>query len=166
MAIKILCLDVDGTMTDGKINMGTAGEVFKSFDVRDGYAIHEILPTFGAAAAIITGRTSDIVENRAKELGITHVLQGAKDKRAALQELLAKLGLEASQAAYMGDDIVDLDAMTICAVCGCPADAVTRVKDISSFVSTRNGGAGAVREFIEWLAARGWFGFGEEKWPR
>lgn len=161
MAIKILCLDVDGTMTDGKINMGTAGEVFKSFDVRDGYAIHEILPTLGAVAAIITGRTSDIVANRAKELGIAHVLQGVKDKRAALQALLAKLGLDASRAAYMGDDIVDLDAMTSCAVCGCPADAVERVKDISSFVSSRNGGAGAVREFIEWLAARGWFGEGK-----
>lgn len=157
MAIRILALDVDGTMTDGKINMGENGELFKSFDVRDGYAIHEILPAMGAVAAIITGRKSDIVLNRAKELGIEHVLQSVKDKRKALLELLPKLGLQPGQAAFMGDDIADIEAMTCCAVCGCPADAVKEVKRISSFVSGKNGGAGAVREFIEWLAANGYY---------
>lgn len=157
MAIKILVLDVDGTMTDGKINMGPQGELFKSFDARDGYAIHEMLPAYGAIASIITGRCSDIVLNRAQELDIKYVLQGEKDKKAALQKLLAELGLQPGQAAYMGDDRIDIEPMRISGVCGCPADAVDEVKKISSYVCVKNGGAGAVREFVEWLAKTGKF---------
>lgn len=152
MNIKLLILDVDGTMTDGKIYMGAHGELLKAFDIKDGYAIHEILPALGASAAIITGRVSDIVTNRARELGIKYVVQGAKDKKKATHALLEELEIEPQKAAFMGDDLMDLEGMLVCGLRGCPADAVREVKDICQFISAKNGGAGAVREFIEWLS--------------
>lgn len=144
-------MDVDGTMTDGKIYMGSKGEILKTFDIKDGYAIHEMLPEHGAQAAIVTGRESSIVENRARELEIKHVLQGVKNKKQAVINLLDKLGLESKQVAFIGDDVMDLEAMRICGFRGCPADATAEIKEICQFISKRNGGTGAIREFIEWL---------------
>lgn len=149
--IKLLVMDVDGTMTDGKIHMGISGEVFKTFDIKDGYAIHEILPKYGIRSAIITGRKSNIVLNRASELEIDYVFQGIKDKTAQIREIASELDISVSQIAYIGDDMIDLEAMKLCGVSGCPADAVDEVRSISSFVSAKRGGDGAVREFIEWL---------------
>lgn len=149
--IKLLVLDVDGTLTDGKVYMGESGELFKAFDIKDGLGIHNILPANGIIPAIITGRKSVMLENRCKEIGITHLYQGVADKVERLNELLARLGLTYENCAYMGDDINDLPCMELAAVVGCPADAVDAVIDIADFVATRNGGNGAVREFIEWL---------------
>lgn len=149
--IKLLVMDVDGTMTDGKIHMGISGEVFKTFDIKDGYAIHEILPKYGIRSAIITGRKSNIVLNRASELEIDYVFQGIKDKTAQIREIASELDISVSQIAYIGDDMIDLEAMKLCGVSGCPADVVDEVRSISSFVSAKRGGDGAVREFIEWL---------------
>ncbi len=149
--IKWLVMDVDGTMTDGKIYMGASGETFKVFDVKDGYAIHEILPKYGIKSIIMTGRTSDIVLNRAKELEIDYVYQGIKDKTAKIKEIAAEFAIDVSQIAYIGDDLIDLEPMKLCGVSGCPADAVDEIRKISSFVSGKRGGDGAVREFIEWL---------------
>lgn len=149
--IKWLIMDVDGTMTDGKIYMGMSGEVFKAFNAKDGYAIHEILPKYGIKSIIMTGRTSDFVLNRAKELEIDYVYQGIKDKTAKIKKIAAEFAVDISQIAYIGDDMIDLEPMKLCGVSGCPADAADEIRNISSFVSAKRGGDGAVREFIEWL---------------
>lgn len=149
--IKVLVMDVDGTLTDGKIYMGLDGEVMKAFDIKDGYGIREILPKFGIIPVIITGRASKIVENRAAELGITELYQGKRDKVETLLQVLKMYGCEPDFAAYFGDDFPDLSCMKLCGVKGCPADAISEVKDICNYVCKAPGGHGAVREFIEWL---------------
>lgn len=151
MEIKLLVMDVDGTLTDGKINMGPNGEVFKSFDIKDGYAINEILPAHGIIPAIITGRVSSIVENRARELHVDELYQGKHDKLDTLLELMQKYRCSRENVAYIGDDILDLVCMNECGVVGCPADACRQVKEIAHYVCSNNGGNGAVREFIEFI---------------
>ena len=149
--IRLLVMDVDGTLTDGKIYMGASGESFKAFDVKDGYGICELLPQNGIKAAILTGRESSIVLQRAKELGISYVMQNVKDKKAAIAEIAEEIKCDYSQIAYIGDDIIDIAAMQLCGVRGCPADAVEEVQAICDYISVKNGGDGAVRDFIEWL---------------
>lgn len=149
--IRLLFMDVDGTLTDGKIYMGDQGEAFKAFDIKDGYGIHEILPQHGIVPVIITGRTSKIVENRAAELGITELHQGKHEKLEVMREVLERFSCPPEEAAYIGDDLLDLPCMRFCGVCGCPADAVPAVRAACHFVSTKPGGNGAVRDFIEWL---------------
>lgn len=149
--IKILFIDVDGTLTDGKIYMGASGEIFKAFDIKDGYAIHELLPEYDIVPVIITGRTSKIVENRALELGIIELYQGIRDKVACIKQVVNKYGCSIKETAFIGDDLNDLSAMQLCGVAGCPADAVRDVKNVCSYVCNAVGGNGAVREFIDWL---------------
>lgn len=149
--IKLLFFDVDGTLTDGKIYMGTNGEVMKAFDIKDGYGINEILPKYGIVPVIITGRVSKIVENRAKELHIDELYQGKHDKLDTLLNVMEKYDCKKENAAYFGDDILDLVGMNECAIIGCPADAAEEVKKVSHFICKKNGGQGAAREFIEWL---------------
>ncbi len=149
--IKVFVMDVDGTLTDGKIYMGANGEVFKAFDIKDGYGIHEILPSYGVQTVIMTGRKSDIVLNRAKELDISYVLQNIKDKENALKELALKLSCDLQEIAYIGDDCIDIPPMRLCGVKGCPNDAIEEVKRISDYISSKKAGEGAVRDFIEWL---------------
>ncbi len=144
-------MDVDGTLTDGKINMGPDGELFKSFNIKDGYAINEMLPEHGIVPAIITGRTSKIVENRARELHITELHQGKHDKLDTLKALMSKYGCTRENVAYIGDDILDIVCMKECGVVGCPADACEQVKSLAHFISTAKGGDGAVREFVEYV---------------
>lgn len=144
-------MDVDGTLTDGKIYMGNHGEIMKAFDIKDGYGIANLLPAMEICPVIITGRKSQILENRCRELGITHLYQGIGDKLTILDKLLKKLGLDYSQTAYIGDDINDLDCMKVSAICGCPGDACSDVKKQVNYICERNGGNGAVREFIEYL---------------
>jgi 3-deoxy-D-manno-octulosonate 8-phosphate phosphatase (KDO 8-P phosphatase) len=149
--IKYLVMDVDGTLTDGKIYMGNNGEIMKAFDIKDGCGIHDIAIPAGIVPVIITGRSSKILENRCKELGIENLYQGIRNK---IEKLLT-ITTDFSTVAYIGDDINDLSCMepvkTAGGLVGCPADAVKKVVDIADFVSTRNGGNGAVREFIEWV---------------
>ena len=144
-------MDVDGTMTDGKIYMGAEGEILKAFNIHDGYGIHELLPKYGIKTAIITGRESKIVLNRAKELEIDYVLQNIKDKARAITDLQKQLDIKQSETVYMGDDIIDLSAMRCCGLNGCPSDAVSEVKNYCDYVSSFAGGNGAVRDFIEWM---------------
>ena len=148
-------MDVDGTLTDGKIYMGHDGEVFKAFDIKDGYGIKNILPKYNIIPVVITARTSNIVKNRCQELGITECWQGVQDKLEKMREI-AKLYLIQpdekgvyQEIAYIGDDIIDLSCMKYCGLVACPADAVLEVKKVSSFISKFSGGHGAVREFIE-----------------
>lgn len=151
MQVKYLVMDVDGTLTDGKIYMGENGEVIKAFNIKDGYGIHDILIANYITPVIITGRTSKIVLNRCKELGITEVYQGVKDKVKQLEEVISDL----STIAYIGDDLNDLQCMKVVkdagGIVGCPADAVDKVKASSDFIAEHNGGEGAVRDFIEYI---------------
>ena len=151
--IKLLIMDVDGTLTDGTINIGNNGELFKAFSVKDGHGIRRILPTLGIAPVIITGRNSDIVKYRAKEIGVEYLFQGSDDKVNVLGALLQQLGLTFDNCAYIGDDLNDYECMIKCRIKGCPHDAVKEIKAISDYVTERNGGQGAVREFIEYLAS-------------
>ncbi len=148
---KYLVMDVDGTLTDGKIYMGSQGEVCKAFHVKDGYGIHNLLIPAGITPVIITGRTSDIVINRSREIGITEIYQGVSDKVKAMKSVVSDL----SMVAYIGDDMNDYSCMEAVknagGIVGCPQDAVDAVKRISDYVSEYKGGEGAVRDFIEWL---------------
>ena len=147
--IKILVMDVDGTLTDGCIYMGPQGEAMKAFNCQDGHGIAQILPKLGITPVIITGRNSQIVANRAAELKISHLHQGIHDKLPLLQELAQELGAAREEVAYIGDDLNDMDCINWCGLTGCPADAVPGIRAAVDFVSSRNGGRGAVREFID-----------------
>lgn len=147
--IKMLVMDVDGTLTDGHIYIGAEGEMMKAFHVQDGYAIAHILPAKGIVPVIITGRSSRIVEQRAKELKIVHLHQGIADKLSKLKEVAAALGITADEIAYIGDDVNDLDCIRYCGLTACPADAVPVVRNTVKYICTRNGGSGAVREFVD-----------------
>lgn len=163
--IRFLVMDVDGTLTDGKIYMGVDGEMMKAFDVKDGCGIKDILPQYGIVPIIITARNSKILENRCRELEIEQLYQGIRKKREKLDELLKQfsamdgVGYSYVNVAYVGDDILDLRCMepikAAGGIIGCPADAVKQVLTCADFVSSQNGGNGAVREFIEWLIASG-----------
>ena len=146
--VELCIFDVDGVLTDGGLHYGPQGEVQKRFDVKDGHGIVMARLT-GLPCAILTARTSEIVALRAKELGIAHVLQGQKDKRAGLTALLGAAGVAAAAAAYMGDDVNDLGPMAMVALSACPADAAPEVRQEAAFVSRRPGGGGAARELLE-----------------
>ena len=149
MKIKMLVMDVDGTLTDGHIYIGAEGEMMKAFHVQDGYAIAHVLPEKGIVPVIITGRSSKIVERRAAELKISHLHQGISHKLSKLQEVADGLGVAAEEIAYIGDDVNDLDCIRYCGMTACPADAVPEVLKAVDYVCKRNGGSGAVREFID-----------------
>lgn len=148
MNVKLLVMDVDGTLTDGRIYIGTEGEVMKAFDVRDGYAIAHILPTLEITPIIITGRKSKIVKQRAKELKITELYQGISDKLAQLKAVAEKYNAKANEIAYIGDDLNDLECIRYCGLTACPQDAVDEVKKQVKYICSHDGGRGAVREFI------------------
>ena len=135
--------------------MGNDGELMKAFDIKDGCGIARILIPAGIIPVIITARTLKIVENRCKELGIKELYQGVSDKLGKLQEILSENKGSLGECVYIGDDIIDLECMEAIkeagGLIGCPADAVVAVKAVANFVSEKNGGDGAVREFIEWL---------------
>jgi len=144
-------MDVDGTLTDGKIYMGQDGETFKVFNVKDGYAINEILPKHGIMPVIITSRISKIVENRAKEIGIKLVYQGVKDKLEILKKIAYENAVAFEEIAYIGDDLNDYAAMKLCGFKACPADSVAEIRELCDYVSPYNGGNGAVRDICEYI---------------
>ena len=146
--IKLVLLDVDGTLTDGGIYRGNNGEELKRFNVKDGYAIVNA-QKLGIEFGIITGRKSELVEIRAKELKIKYLYQGISEKTVILEEIIKKDSLSKEEIAYMGDDLNDLLIMEQVGLSGTPKDAVDEVIQVADFVSKKNGGSGAVREFIE-----------------
>ena len=146
--IKLVLLDVDGTLTDGGIYRGNNGEELKRFNVKDGYAIVNA-QKLGIEFGIITGRKSELVEIRAKELKIKYLYQGISEKTVILEEIIKKDGLLKEEIAYMGDDLNDLLIIKQVGLSGTPKDAVDEVIQVADFVSKKNGGSGAVREFIE-----------------
>lgn len=152
--IKVLVMDIDGTLTDGSIYIGADGEVMKRFYVRDGQAIRHFLPELGITPVVITGRSSQIVARRCEELDIRWLVQGSSDKWSDLSAVLERLGAQPAETAYIGDDVNDLDCMRRVGVCACPKDAVRAVREAADYVTEAEGGRGAVREFIEWLGKR------------
>ena len=150
--IRLLALDVDGVLTDGKLYFGATGEAMKSFSTLDGLGI-KLLQSNHIEVVIITARQSSIVKQRAAELGVETVLQGREDKREALREQLASRELSAQQAAYVGDDLPDLAAILEAGLGIAPANANTAVRERADWVTTASGGGGAVREVAELLLA-------------
>lgn len=155
--INFLFMDVDGTLTDGKIYMGNNEELFKAFHVRDGYGIKSIVMTKGIIPVVITARNSRIVAKRCDELSIEEVHQGCIDKILKLKEILERYDSRPDAVAYIGDDIADLECMRFVkengGITGCPNDAVLEVKNMVDFIAPNKGGEGAVRDFIQWLMA-------------
>lgn len=151
--IRYLVMDVDGTLTDGKIYIASDGREMKAFDVKDGYAIRNILPSIQIEPIVITGRKSEIVSKRCEELDIRTCHQGVTDKCEALGMCVPKE--EMSYVAYIGDDLNDLPVMIMVknagGIIGCPADAVTEVIELADCVTIQRGGEGAVRGFVNWL---------------
>ena len=154
--IKCVCMDVDGTLTDGKIYVGMSGECVKAFNVKDGYAIKCILPFLGILPCIITGRESAITANRCKELGVNEFQQKVENKKKVLEIMLKKHHLGLGDVLYIGDDSNDMDCMDAVRMAGgitaCPGDAAKEVLLTADYVSAKNGGNGAVRDVIDWLA--------------
>ncbi|HRA77563.1 MAG TPA: HAD-IIIA family hydrolase [Burkholderiaceae bacterium] len=149
-AVRLVALDVDGTLTDGRLFIGPAGEAMKAFSVRDGFGL-TLLREAGIRLALITARRSAIVEVRAAELKFDEVRQGVEDKAAALRESCERFGLDPQQAAYVGDDWPDLSAMALAGLAASVADAPAAVRARAHWVSRAPAGSGAVREFAEFV---------------
>ncbi len=148
--VRLLVLDVDGVLTDGRLFYGNNGEELKAFNIRDGLGI-KLLQRSGIDVAIITGRRSDIVQRRAQELGIQRVVQGREDKRQALEELCTALDLPLAACAYMGDDLPDVAAIRAAGFGLTVADACAAAAQAADWQSHCRGGEGAVREACEAL---------------
>lgn len=149
-AIQLVVLDIDGVLTDGKITYTSADEEIKSFNVKDGLGI-SLAVREGIQFGIITARESVMVQRRAADLAIRHVIQKTKTKLPAFEALVQKLGLSFEQVAYIGDDIPDMPSMERAGLACCPADAAGAVKAIAHLVSNHRGGEGAVREILEFV---------------
>jgi 3-deoxy-D-manno-octulosonate 8-phosphate phosphatase (KDO 8-P phosphatase) len=149
--IELIILDVDGTLTDGSIIYSNNGDELKNFDVKDGLAVASWTKKMGKKAAIITGRKSELVERRAKELGITHLYQGYDNKDEILEKILQEENITWDQAAAIGDDLNDYKMLKKVGLSFCVADAVDDIRSLVNIVCTKKGGSGAVREMIEYI---------------
>jgi 3-deoxy-D-manno-octulosonate 8-phosphate phosphatase (KDO 8-P phosphatase) len=157
-AVRLAIFDIDGVMTDGTVFIGPQGEAFKAFNILDGHGV-KMLQSAGVATAIISGRASDAVAWRAKELAIPHVLQGVANKIVEFEKLRAQLGVDAAACAFVGDDLPDLPVMQRCGFAVAVANATESVKAAAHYVTRASGGRGAVREFCELvLRAQGQLG--------
>jgi 3-deoxy-D-manno-octulosonate 8-phosphate phosphatase (KDO 8-P phosphatase) len=155
--VAMLVCDVDGVLTDGRLYIGAQGELMKAFDVRDGHGI-KLLREAGIEVALLTARRSDIVAARARELGIARVLQGQADKLAGFTHLLADTGIAADACGYIGDDWPDLPCLQRAGFAATVADGCAEAKARAHWISTADGGRGAVRELAEFiLRAQGKF---------
>jgi len=150
MSIELIVLDVDGTMTDSLITYSENGDEVKSFNVKDGLAIAS-WRKLGKHVAIITGRSSNIVARRAKELHIDHYYQGVHNKAEVLEDIIQKLDLSMENVAVVGDDLNDVAMLKIAKISFAPRDAVAYVDRLVNVNLTKKGGDGAVREMIEYL---------------
>ena len=148
--IKLLAFDVDGVMTDGSITYDENGVEYKTFNAKDGHGFVRANKS-GFITAIITARNNGTVAHRAKNLNITELYQGQKYKLTALEEIMAKYNLSFENVAYMGDDLPDLCILEKVGLACCPNDAVKEVKKVCHFISSVNGGKGAVRELCDFI---------------
>jgi len=152
--IRLVAFDVDGVFTDGRFCLSDEGIESKCFNTQDGFGIRRLLSA-GVEVAIISGRTSRAVELRMQELGVRHVVQGCKDKVAAMTDLLGALELDREQCAYVGDDVPDLPLLGFVGLSVAVANAVQEVRDACDVTTVASGGSGAVREVCDWLYRRG-----------
>jgi 3-deoxy-D-manno-octulosonate 8-phosphate phosphatase (KDO 8-P phosphatase) len=150
MAIKLVVLDVDGVLTDGRITYDSSGREVKFFSVKDGYGIVRALKE-GIKIMVVSGRSSPLVQKRCEELGVELLFQGVQEKLPLVEEKLRELGISFEETAAMGDDVPDIPLLKRVAISGAPKDAVPEVKVIATFVSRSGGGMGAVREFIDFI---------------
>jgi 3-deoxy-D-manno-octulosonate 8-phosphate phosphatase (KDO 8-P phosphatase) len=148
--IKMLILDVDGVMTDGRIIMDDEGRESKNFHVRDGHGL-KLLQRYGIKVALLTGRRSKVVEHRAKDLGIKDVYQKVFNKKEVFEKILKKHKLKAQETAFMGDDIIDIPVLKSVGFSASVADAVEVAKKSVDYVAVNKGGQGAVREVCEMI---------------
>jgi len=153
--IKLVIFDIDGVLTDGSLFIGDDGQEYKAFNSKDGHGMR-MLQDAGVEIAVITGRVSNVVEHRVKDLGIKHVYQGKREKLPAFEELLQKVKLMPEQVAYVGDDVVDLPVMTKVGLAICVQDGHPFVKKHAHWITEHGGGRGAGRDVCEMiLQARG-----------
>lgn len=146
--LKLLGFDVDGVFTDGRFYLADDGTEIKAFHTQDGFGIRQVLEA-GVQVVVISGRKSSAVTYRMRELGVQHVYQGCKDKVAVFDELIAKLGIELCQTAYVGDDIPDLPLLRHAGFSCAVANAVREVKFACDLITVSAGGKGAVREVCD-----------------
>ena len=146
--IKMVAFDVDGVMTDGSLTFDENGVEYKTFNAKDGQGI-VTLRNAGIITAIITARENGTVKHRFENLGMTRLFQGQKDKLKAMKQLLEDYDLDFSQVAYMGDDLPDIPVIKEVGLGCCPNDAVDEVREVATFISSKNGGRGAVREMCD-----------------
>lgn len=146
--LRLLLLDVDGVLTDGRLFLTDSGEEIKAFHSRDGHGIKMLIAS-GVQVGIVTGRSSRVVQRRAQDLGISLLVQGCQDKRAAVLSILAEQGLAPREAAFMGDDVIDLPAMESVGFAVAPADAHPLVRARAHWITEHGGGFGAVRDLCE-----------------
>jgi 3-deoxy-D-manno-octulosonate 8-phosphate phosphatase (KDO 8-P phosphatase) len=157
--IKLLFVDVDGVLTDGRITLNEKGEEIKSFHVKDGLGL-KMLMSAGIEVVVLTGRASGAVAHRTKELGIVELHQGSADKGAVCRQILRKKAIEKRAPGCIGDDLPDLAMFREAGLCIAVADAVEEVRQEADFVTCTKGGHGAVREACEWILKR------QGKWPK
>ena len=148
--VRLVIFDVDGVLTDGKLWYAPGGEELKAFHAFDGHGVN-LLRMAGLDTAIISGRESQAVEERAKQLGIAHVVQGADDKRKAYDGMLRRLKLKRAATAYMGDDVVDLPILTRCGLACVPHEAPEDVRRRAHYIASADAGHGAAREVCEFI---------------
>lgn len=148
--IELIVIDVDGTLTDGKIYYSNSGDEIKAFNIKDGLMIKS-WNMLGRKSAVITGRTSKIVEKRAKELDITYIKQGIRNKKETLDKIIEELGITYSEVAVIGDDMNDMSMLRLVKKSFAPFDANAYIYDFVNFPLKKNGGEGAVAEMIETL---------------
>ncbi len=148
--VRLLLLDVDGVLSDGRISYGSGDLELKSFHAQDGFGLR-LLRQSGIATGIITGRSSEAIRRRAAELKLSHLYENAADKLVLFEDILRQEGLQPEQCAYMGDDWMDLPLLRRAGLAAAPANAVAEVQARVHFVTKRNGGDGAVRELCDLL---------------
>jgi len=151
-ALRLVAFDIDGVFTDGRFYLSDDGVESKAFNTQDGFGVRQLLNA-GIDVAVISGRRSGAVERRMAELGVTHVIQGCKDKVAALGEIIGALGITTEQCAYVGDDVPDLPLLNTVGYSIAVANAVSDVRRQCDYTTSAGGGHGAVREVCELILA-------------
>lgn len=146
--VKAFAFDVDGVFTDGTVILHPSGELIRTSNTRDGYAVHVAIER-GFPIAIISGGKSETVRERFKGLGVTDIYLGVSDKNEALEDFRFKYGVELREILYMGDDLPDYDVMRKVGIPTCPSDAAPEIRGLSVYVSNHPGGSGCVRDVIE-----------------
>jgi 3-deoxy-D-manno-octulosonate 8-phosphate phosphatase (KDO 8-P phosphatase) len=146
--VRVAAFDVDGILTDGRLYYTDSGEEIKAFNVQDGHGI-KMLHESGIVVAIITSRSSRVVENRARDLGIEFLFQGVASKLDTMNTLLKRLAVDVQTASYMGDDVIDLPVLRRCGFAVSVPEAPVIVRKHAHYVTSARGGRGAVREFAE-----------------